>query len=111
MTRSFVLTTSFERQWKNMDMTEEELRKLEIEILKNPKLHPVISGTGRLRKMRFAIDGRGKSGSVRVLFVDFEEVKMIYLVGAFPKTEKENLTPAERNSLKRIIDEMEQALI
>lgn len=110
MTRSFVLTAPFERQWKNMALTEEELRQLEIEILKDPKLYPVIPGTGRLRKMRFAIDGRGKSGSVRILYVDFEVVKLIYLIGAFPKSEKDNLTPAERNHLKKVIDEIEQTL-
>lgn len=111
MTRSFILTAPFERQWKNMDLTDEELRQLEIDILKNPKLYPVILGTGRLRKMRFAFEGRGKSGGIRILYVDFEEVKLIYLIGAYPKSEKENLTTTERNLMRKVIDEIEQTLM
>ena len=43
----------------------------ELELLKNPQIGPVIRGTGRLRKMRFAFPNGGKSGSVRVCYVDF----------------------------------------
>jgi len=110
MTRSFVFTTSFERQWSNMGLTDTELRQLEIDILKDPRLNPVIPGTGRLRKMRFAFEGQGKSGSVRVLYVDFENVKLIYMIGAFPKSEKGNLTKAEKNAIKKVIEDIEQTL-
>jgi hypothetical protein len=95
---------------ENMGLADAELRQLEIEILKNPRLNPVIQGTGRLRKVRFAVDGRGKSGSVRVLYVDFEDVKLIYLIGVFLKNEKNNLTAAERNIVKNIIDEIEHVI-
>ena len=54
MTRLFVLTKPFERQWNDLGLSDEHLQRLENEILKNPKLHPVMRGTGRLRKMRFA---------------------------------------------------------
>lgn len=93
-----------------MGLTDTELRQLEIDILKDPRLNPVIPGTGRLRKMRFAFEGQGKSGSVRVLYVDFENVKLIYMIGAFPKSEKGNLTKAEKNAIKKVIEDIEQTL-
>jgi hypothetical protein len=111
MTRSFVITVPFERHWKSMGLADEELRQLEIEILRDPKQNPVIPNTGRLRKMRFAFEGRGKSGSVRVLYVDFEDIKQIYLIGAFSKSEKENLTRAEQILMKKIVDAIEQTLM
>lgn len=111
MTRLFVLTKPFERQWNDLGLSDEHLQRLENEILKNPKLHPVMRGTGRLRKMRFAIEGRGKSRSVRVLYVDFESVEQIHLIGVFDKSEKDNLTLSERNAIKRKINEIEHDLL
>ena len=54
--------------------------------------------------MRFAFEDRGKSGSARVIYVDFEVYEKIYLITAYPKNEKENLTNQERNEIHRLID-------
>lgn len=66
--------------------------------------------TGGIRKMRFAFEKRGKSGSVRVIYVDFEVYEKIFLITAYPKNEKESLTQAERNELKQMIHILEQQL-
>ena len=42
--------------------------------------------------MRFAFEHRGKSGSIRVIYVDFEVYEKIFLITAFAKNEQENLT-------------------
>ena len=54
--------------------------------------------------MRFAFEQRGKSGSVRVIYVDFEVYERIYLITAYTKSEKDNLTDKERNEIHRLID-------
>ena len=79
-------------------------------MLKNPKIGDVIQGTGRLRKLRFAFPNQGKSGSVRICYVDFEEKGIIYLFAVFAKNEQENLTQAERNFLKKQIEILEKNL-
>jgi hypothetical protein len=63
-----------------------------------------------MRKMRFAFEGRGKSGSTRVCYVDFEIKETIYLLAVFAKNELENLTKGERNHLKKQIDILESNL-
>ena len=70
----------------------------------------MIKGTGRLRKIRFSFDKRGKSGSTRVCYVDFEALEIIYLLAIFAKNEQENLTQAECNALKKQIDILEESL-
>ncbi len=60
--------------------------------------------------MRFAFEGRGKSGSTRVCYVDFEIKETIYLLAVFAKNELENLTKGERNHLKKQIDILESNL-
>ena len=75
-----------------------------MELLADPKVGAVMRGTGGVRKMRFAFEERGKSGSVRVIYVDFEVYEKIYLITAYTKSEKDNLTDKERNEIHRLID-------
>lgn len=108
--RMFVQATTFVRAWKSLGFVDEDLRRLELMLLKNPKIGDVITGTGRLRKVRFAFPNRGKSGSVRVCYVDFEEKEILYLFAVFAKNEQENLSQAECNALKKQIEILESNL-
>lgn len=63
--------------------------------------------TGGVRKMRFAFEDRGKSGSVRVIYIDFEVYEKIFLLTAYPKSEKDNLSKAERNEFRQIVEILE----
>ena len=79
--------------------------------MKDPKIGAVIPGTGKLRKMRFAYENRGKSGSTRVCYVDFLMYDTVYLITAYAKNEKENLTRAECNEIKKLINILEKGLM
>ena len=100
----------FDKQWREMGLDDNDLQNLQVELLKNPQIGNVIRGTGKLRKMRFAFQNRGKSGSSRGLYFDFVVAETIYLIFAYPKNEKDNLTDAERNNIKKLIDRLEQSL-
>lgn len=110
MTKTFIQTNEFSRNWDELGFDDEDLRKLELELLKNPQGGSVVRGTGRLRKMRFAFPEKGKSGSVRVCYVDFVIEEAIYLVTVYPKKEKDNLTQTERNEIKKMIKLLEVSL-
>ena len=110
ITRKFVLGSAFEKAWKSLGFKDEDLRRLQKELLQNPKVGDVIRGTGRLRKMRFAFEHRGKSGSTRICYVDFEVKEVIYLLAVFAKNEQENLTKEERNILKKKIDILDNTI-
>ena len=104
MTRTFIQTDEFVKQWKNMGLTDDDLRRLELEILKNPKEGEVIRGTGGLRKLRFSFENQGKSGSSRVCYVDYVLYETVYLITAYPKKVKDNLMKAECNHIKKMIE-------
>ena len=110
MTRLFVELPSFRSEWKAMGLNDEDLRRLQEEILANPKIGAVMRGTGGVRKMRFAYEQRGKSGSIRVIYIDFEIHEKIFLLTAYPKSEKDNLSQAERNELHQLVDVLEEQL-
>jgi len=110
MTREFVMMPEFDRQWQSMGLGDNELRQLQETLLENPKAGKVIRGTKRLRKIRIAFEGQGKSGSGRVAYVDFTVHKTIYLITAYPKNEKDNLSKAERNAIAKIIVRLEHGI-
>ena len=60
-------TTRYERNAKRL-LTEPERAALRDGIASNPELHPVIPGTGGVRKARWSRQGKGKSGGVRVIY-------------------------------------------
>lgn len=111
MTKTFIQTEEFLRNWEELGFNDDDLRKLELELLKNPQSGSVVRGTGRLRKMRFALPNRGKSGGVRVCYVDFVIQEAIYLVTVYAKKQKDNLTQEERSAIKKMIKLLEESLI
>lgn len=96
--------------WKLLGLTDKNLKRLEEELVADPKTGDVMQGTGGVRKMRFAFEHRGKSGSIRVIYVDFEVYEKIYLITAYSKNEKDNLTKDERNEIKQLIKILESQL-
>ena len=110
MTRTFIMTQEFDKNWKAMGLTDDDLKALQEELILNPTKGDLMQGTGGLRKLRIAFEGRGKSGSGRVCYVDFAVYDRIYLITAYPKNEKENLSKAERNAIAAVIRQLEDAL-
>lgn len=110
MTRTFVELPIFRSRWKDMGLDDDDLKRLQEELLADPKVGAVMRGTGGVRKMRFAFEQKGKSGSVRVIYVDFEVYEKIFLITAYPKNEKDNLTDSERNEIKQMIHALEEQL-
>lgn len=103
MTRTFIEVPLFSKRWKEIGLDDDELQALQIMLLKDPESGPVMEGTGGIRKVRFPMKDRGKSGSVRVCYTDFAEYEVIYLITAFEKKDQENLTDEEKNILKKLI--------
>jgi len=110
MKRTFIELPIFRSRWKAMGLNDDDLARLQRELLEDPKVGPVMQGTGGVRKMRFAFEDRGKSGSARVIYVDFEVYDKIYLITAYPKYEKDNLTKEERNELRQLMDILKKQL-
>ena len=99
MVRTFIQTREFSRNWDKLGFKD-----------KNSDLHPVIKGTGGLRKIRIPFANEGKSGSARVCYVDFVVQEVIYLITVYSKNEKENLSQAERNGIKSLIEQLKLKL-
>ena len=65
MIRKFIEVPLFSKRWKEIGLGEDELHALKIMLLKDPESGPVMEGTGGIRKVRFPMKNKGKSGGVR----------------------------------------------
>ena len=104
MTRKFIYTAPFRRCWRAMGLGDNELLTLEQALLADPQLGDVIEGTGGARKMRIQLEGRGKRGGGRVIYLDVFEQENLYLLFAYPKNVQEDLTPDQKKTIRAMIE-------
>jgi mRNA-degrading endonuclease RelE of RelBE toxin-antitoxin system len=79
-------------------------------IARNPKEGDVISGTGGVRKLWFAIQGKGKRGGVRVIYYYYDDRNPVLLFTVFGKNEKSDLTKKEKNILYGIVQDIKKEM-
>ena len=99
----FIETSIFTKQINAM-ANDDELKVLQSELIAQPEKGDLISGTGGLRKIRMASGGKGKSGSIRVIYF-LATADIIYLVLAYAKNVKDTLSQAEKYELKASLEE------
>lgn len=104
MTRRFIYTAPFRRCWKAMGLSDDDLLLLEDVLLRDPQRGDVIEGTGGARKLRIQLEGRGKSGGGRVIYLDVFEREDLYLLFAYPKNVQEDLTSKQRKAIRKLIE-------
>ena len=61
----------------------------------HPAAGDLIAGTGGLRKLRWALEGRGKRGGARVIYFLHSEQLPLFLLTAYAKNERADLSVAE----------------
>ena len=95
-------TRTYERAIRKL-LGEEARREMEEAIVAAPDAAPVILGTGGIRKLRWAGSGRGKRGGIRTVYFYHAGSGAIYLLAAYAKADRENLTPADTKALSRLV--------
>jgi len=69
----------------------------------NPEAGEIIPETSGVRKIRWALQGTGKRGGARVIYYYHSERLPVFLLSAYAKNRKANLSKAERNAMKRLV--------
>lgn len=80
MKRTFIEVPLFTKKWKELGLTDEDLRDLQNILLQNPK-----------------------SGGSRVIYVDIEIKEVIYFINVYTKNEKDDLTEDEKKAFKAVV--------
>jgi hypothetical protein len=86
-------------------LTDDELRAVQRDIMDNPHCGDLIPGGRGLRKMRAAIGGRGKRGGGRIIYYLWTACDTCYMVFAYSKTERGDLTASQLKRLAEVVNE------
>lgn len=96
-------TSEFIRKARKL-LSDEERQELISYLSSHPTAGYVMEGTGGIRKLRWARQGKGKSGGVRAIYLYYNEGMPLYALTIYGKGEKDNLSQAERNELAKLVD-------
>ena len=83
------------------------MRAIELDLVRAPEAHPVMRGLRGVRKARFALSGRGKSGGGRVIYY-VSVGTALYMMTAYPKNEQDDLSPDQRKAILAAIDAIKE---
>ncbi|HVA55206.1 MAG TPA: type II toxin-antitoxin system RelE/ParE family toxin [Gammaproteobacteria bacterium] len=97
-------TPVFTRRIQDL-LEDDEYAALQYALTLAPSLGDKIPGTGGLRKVRWAAEGRGKRGGIRVIYYHWSQAGQLYMLYAYAKNEQHDLTPEQKRSLKRLVDQ------
>jgi mRNA-degrading endonuclease RelE of RelBE toxin-antitoxin system len=86
-------------------LSDDEYRLFQQVLLERPDAGKIIPGSGGLRKLRWAAEGRGKRGGVRLIYYWATARGTILLLFIYPKNVQDNLTPDQLKHLKKVVEE------
>ena len=101
----FIETPTFTRLLAAL-LTDDEYAGLQNVLVDNPERGDIIKGGGGIRKLRYALSGRGKSGGVRVIYYWIREDQQVYMLLIYPKSKKDDLTDRETALLREFVKEL-----
>ncbi len=108
MKRTFIEARGVHRALAGNGVSAQQIRAMELEIMAGRG--DTIAGTGGLKKIRCGAHGAGKRGGVRVVFADYPRQGQTYLMAAFGKADRANLTRAEMVALRALKRQLDKAV-
>lgn len=101
----FIETSTFTRLVLAL-LDDDEYRALQNDLMEDPERGDIIPHGGGIRKLRYGVKGRGKSGGVRVIYYWIKDDHLIYMLVVYPKSAKDNLTDKETALLRDLVKEL-----
>jgi len=102
---SFTETPVFTKQIDSL-LTDDEYRDLQQALILNPEAGDLIRNSGGLRKIRWRTASKGKRGGIRVIYYWFVRESEIYMLLAYGKSQKDNLSSKELSVLRGIVSKV-----
>ena len=99
----FVETPIFTRQVQEV-LSDDQYRDLQDKLRNHPDAGPKIKGSGGLRKLRWGIEGQGKSGGVRIIYHWVVTQDRIFMVYMYPKSKQDDLSSEQLKALKKTVE-------
>ena len=98
----FIETPVFTRSITSV-LDDDQYRSLQLALALRPEQGTLIRGSGGLRKLRWAIPGRGKRGGARVIYYWERQAETFYMLFVYLKSEQGDLTPEQARALGKLV--------
>ena len=95
-------TPIFTKKIKDV-LSDTEYGKLQWALVINPEAGTIIPAGGGLRKLRWAIYGKGKRGGLRIIYYWYKQDEKIYMLFPYKKSEQEDLTDEQMKILVKYV--------
>lgn len=101
---TFIETRLFARL-ADEHLGEDGLLALQVHLLAQPEIGKVIPGSGGVRKLRWAMAGRGKRGGLRVIYFYRPRHEEVWLLTLYAKDVSDNISNSVLKKIKASIDD------
>ncbi len=101
-----VRTNRYLKDVKKLKASAEDVDAMERTIAANPLAGAAIRGLKGVRKIRFRIADRGKSGGGRAIYFVLLADDTVVMLTAYAKAVKEDLSPDDRRAILSVLKEL-----
>jgi len=101
----FIESKIFEK-FREKYLDDESYQALQNFLVEQPLSGDTIQGTGGLKKLRWAANGKGKRGGVRTIYLYLSDREHIHFLTIYAKNEIKDLTTDQKKILKVIAEEI-----
>jgi len=101
----FIETPIFTKQILQL-IDDDSYKEFQNELFQNPEMGKLIKGGGGIRKIRWTLPNKGKSGGIRVIYFYKKVKNNIFLLYAYPKNAADSLSDKQVAQLARLVKEL-----
>ncbi len=100
-----IRTARYSRDLRKLKVSAADIQRLERTIAARPDSGAIIQGLKGVRKARFRIGNRGKSGGGRAIYYVMVTKSAILMITAYAKADKEDISQDDRKAILRSLEE------
>lgn len=102
---TIVETNVFYRECRKV-LTEDQAEEMKGFLAFNPIAGDLIPGLRGIRKLRWTMNQKGKSGGVRIIYFFYDKDLPLFLLDIYSKSARTDLKPQEKKLLNKLIDDL-----